>query len=433
MTRSTSLSDLARLTASEAIALLASGALTAEELTRACIARIGERDDEVRAWVHLNAESAVEQARQVDAQGIKGPLSGIPIGIKDVFLTKDMPTRYNSPLYEDNPPAMDAAAVALLRQAGAIILGKTDTVEFAATGRKARTRNPHDLQRTPGGSSSGSAAAVADFHVPLALGTQTGGSMIRPASFCGAWAMKPTWNSVSNEGARRFSATLDTVGWFARSADDLALLHHVLTGDETGALGASSSLTFVRLKSSFWQKAEEATQKVMDRASAALAAMGHRIVDIELPQRLEDLASLHLRIMRGEARVAFLPEYRIGRDLLDPSIREQVENVDGITAAQLLEALDAAAEARKLFDSTLRNFDAVIAPSTIGVAPVGLANTGDLLFNGFWTMLHAPCINVPFQDPGSGLPIGLTVAGARGTDAKVLAASRVFQAISSPV
>jgi len=424
------MTDPSRLTASEARLLLVSGKLTAERLVSACIDRIRVRDHEVHAWVHIDAERTLEQARQIDRRGIRGPLGGIPIGIKDVFQTKDMPTQYNSPLFEGNQPGVDAAAVTLLRDAGAIILGKTDTVEFAATGRKARTRNPHDLVRTPGASSSGSAAAVADFHVPMTLGTQTGGSMIRPASFCGTWAMKPTWNSVSNEGARRYSATLDTVGWFARSAEDLALFYHVLTGDEGEIRPEGTFFTFAHLKSSLWDRAEAAARQMMERVVAGLPLLGHRVVDVELPHELSDLAALHMRIMRGEGRVAFLPEYRIGRDLLDPSIREQVENVDGITPAQLLEAQDIAAEARRTFDAVMRDFDAVIAPSTLGVAPIGLANTGDLIFNGFWTMLHVPCINVPFRDQETGLPVGLTLAAARGADAKVLSAAHAFQTIS---
>lgn len=239
--------------------------------------------------------------------------------------------------------------------------------------------------------------------------------------------MKPTWNSVSNEGARRYSATLDTVGWYARSAEDLALFYRVLTDDQTDTGPQDKTLTFVRLKSSFWDRAEAAARQAMEQAVTRLSALGHRVVDVELPLDLHELAAVHMRIMRGEGRVAFLPEYRIDRDLLDSSIRDQVENIDGITPAQLLEAQDIAAEARRTFDRAMRGFDAVIAPSTVGVAPVGLANTGDLIFNGFWTMLHTPCVNIPFRDPESGLPIGVTLAGARGTDARLLSAARVFQ------
>lgn len=420
------MTDLSRLSAWQARALLASGELTSEQLVGACIERIRERDRDVLAWVHVDTERALAQAREVDKAGIRGPLGGIPVGIKDVFLTKDMLTEYNSPLYEGTMPGLDAAAVALLRNAGAIVLGKTATVEFAATGRKAKTRNPHDLARTPGGSSSGSAAAVADFHVPLALGTQTGGSMIRPASFCGVWAMKPTWNSVSNEGARRYAATLDTVGWFARSPEDLALLYHVLTGDGTNIQKSADRFTFGRLNTPYWDQADEATHCAMDTVCAGLLASGHTVVDLNLPAELGDLAALHLRIMRGEGRVAFLPEYRMGMALLDQSIREQVENVDGISPAQLLEAEDLAAAARPLFDALVRDFDAIIAPSTVGVAPPGLSNTGDLIFNGLWTMLHVPCVNVPLTDYRSGLPIGLTLLSGRGADAKVLSAARAF-------
>ncbi len=401
------------------------GALSSEQLVRACLSRIAKRDGDVQAWVHVDAEAAIAQARRTDRDGLCGPLAGIPVGLKDVFLTKDFPTQFNSPIYHGLQPGLDAAAVALLRNAGAILLGKTDTVEFAATGRKARTRNPHDFDRTPGGSSSGSAAAVADFHVPIALGTQTGGSVIRPASFCGAWAMKPSWNSVSNEGARRYAASLDTVGWFARSSDDLALIYEVLTGDSVPTKAKPGPLKFGCLKTPYWDRAESATRQAFESLRAELATHGHEVVDVELSRDFGDLAALHLRIMRGEGRVAFLPEYRMSRDLLDPSIREQVENVDGITPAQLIEAQDAAAAARPRFDAFARAFDAIIAPSTVGVAPLRLGNTGDLIFNGFWTMLHVPCINAPFIDHETRLPVGLTLLSARGADVDLLAASRV--------
>ena len=193
-------------------------------LARACLVRIAAREADVRAWSYVDPDAVIRQARELDKLPSRGPLHGIPIGVKDIYNTADMPTQHNSPIYTGHRPNADAATVGTLRAAGALILGKTDTMEFASTGRLAATRNPHNLARTPGGSSSGSAAAVGDFHVPLALGTQTGGSLIRPASFCGVYAMKPTWNAVSAEGVKLISTTLDTVGWYGRSVADLALL-----------------------------------------------------------------------------------------------------------------------------------------------------------------------------------------------------------------
>ena len=205
--------DLCRLTADALSARMRDGEITAEQLARACLVRIAAREADVRAWSYVDPDAVIRQARELDKLPSRGPLHGIPIGVKDIYNTADMPTQHNSPIYTGHRPNADAATVGTLRAAGALILGKTDTMEFASTGRLAATRNPHNLARTPGGSSSGSAAAVGDFHVPLALGTQTGGSLIRPASFCGVYAMKPTWNAVSAEGVKLISTTLDTVGW----------------------------------------------------------------------------------------------------------------------------------------------------------------------------------------------------------------------------
>lgn len=425
------MTDPSELSATQAKAAMEAGNLTSEQLVRACLARIEKRDADVKAWVHLDAGLAIAQARECDKSVARGPLHGIPVGIKDVFLTRDMPTQYNSPIYANLRPGLDAAAVTLLRQAGAVILGKTDTVEFAATGRKALTRNPHDLARTPGGSSSGSAAAVADFHVPLSLGTQTGGSMIRPASFCGVWAMKPTWNTVSNEGARRYAASLDTVGWFGRSSADLALLYEAFANDvEIVQERAIGDMRIACLRTPYWDRADSDTKGVLEATRAAVMAMGAELADIELPHSLSNLAELHLRIMRAEGRPAFLPEYSMDREALDVSIREQVENVDAISPAMLIEAYDAVAEARRIFDAIARDFDGIIAPSTVGVAPVGLASTGDLIFNGFWTLLHVPCINIPLRSKASGLPVGLTLTGPRGADRRLLALAGLLDGLS---
>src|SRR5258708_6588425 len=218
--------DLNLLTATAAARAIAAGEITAEDLIRSCLARIDQREPTVRAWVSLDPGQALSEARERDRsfarRGAVSPLHGIPVGIKDMIDTADLPTQHNSPIYRGHRPGQDAACVAVLRAAGAIILGKTETVEFAAGGRKAPTTNPHDRSCTPGGSSSGSAAAVADFQVPLAFGTQTGGSLIRPASFCGIFALKPSWGSVSREGAKLASLSFDTIGWYPRSIADPA-------------------------------------------------------------------------------------------------------------------------------------------------------------------------------------------------------------------
>jgi Asp-tRNA(Asn)/Glu-tRNA(Gln) amidotransferase A subunit family amidase len=409
--------DIARLDATTALAEIEAGRLDRRAWAAACLERAAAREAEVHAWSHL------EDAQVMTAPPGAGPLAGVPIGVKDVILTKDMPTRYNSPIYADFAPAIDAACVTILRAAGALIFGKTQTVEFAATGRKAETRNPHDLARTPGGSSSGSAAAVADFHVPIALGTQTGGSVLRPASYCGVYGFKPTWNLVSAEGAKSFARTLDTIGWFARSAQDLALVHETLTTDRVGAALNLHGTRIAVYRSPAWGEAEPATRSALTAAQAALADSGAIISPLRLPAEFERLLDAHLVIMRCEAAGAFLAEYRSQPDLLDPSHRGYVENAHGYSRRDLLGAYDVAARCRQRFDEIASGYDAILAPSTAGEAPVGLAATGSFAFNAAWSLLHTPAINVPgFKGP-NGLPVGLTLTGPRFTDAAVLSAA----------
>jgi Asp-tRNA(Asn)/Glu-tRNA(Gln) amidotransferase A subunit family amidase len=415
----------AHLTASQALGRIRAGDLSAEALTRACLSRIAERDPQVWAWTTVQPDIAIAQAMATDQSGAAKPLGGLPIGIKDVILTHDLPTQYNSPIYQGFHPRLDAACVTLLRAAGAVILGKTDTVEFAAIGRKAATRNPHDLARTPGASSSGSAAAVADFHVPLALGTQTGGSMIRPASYCGVWAIKPTWGLVGTEGARRFAASLDTIGWFARAAEDLALLYDVFDPDPAPPAtrleieGARIALCHTPA----WPEAEPAAREAMAEAARRLVARGAIVSDLDLPAAFDGLAEAQSLIMRAEGRAAFLPEYRAHGAALEETLRLMVENVEGRSRADLVGAYDLAARCRQAFDEIAGPYDAILAPSAAGEAPVGLAFTGSFAFNGLWTLLHVPCVNVPGFTGPAGLPVGLTVLGPRFADRQVLAAA----------
>ncbi len=417
----------AMLTASEALLRMRSGELSVEAMARTCLTRIAARDESVRAWTYIDADLVLAEARELDRRGPSGPLHGLPIGVKDVLLTENMPTQYNSPIYQGFHPRIDASCVAILRAAGALIFGKTDTVEFAATGRKALTRNPHDLTRTPGGSSSGSAAAVADFHVPVALGTQTGGSIIRPASFCGIYGMKPTWNLVSNEGAKMFSASLDTIGWYGRSAEDLRLIYDVF--DPEPPTEPDLEISDVRVaicRTPIWNRADSSTQDALTNAAEMLRRAGAQVVDLELPPPFGDLPDLQSLVMRAEARATFLSEYRAHYSMLGESFREQVENIDGITRDQLCAAYDVTAQCRADFDKIASEYHAVLTPSVVGEAPEGLASTGEYIFNGMWTLLHVPCVNVPgFRGPND-LPIGLTVTGRRFSDRRVLAAAEMF-------
>ena len=320
-----------------------------------------------------------------------------------------------------------APGVTLLREAGALILGKTETAEFASSGRLAPTVNPHDLTRTPGGSSSGSAAAIADFHVPLALGTQTGGSVIRPASYCGVFGFKPTWGMVSAEGAKTFSPSMDTVGWFARTADDLILVNDALSPvePETPDVRIEGARIAV-CRSPVWGQAGAATREALAQESVRLAAAGAIVTELDLPQPFDQLVDVQKCIMLSEGRATFLAEYRKDPGRLHPGLRSQVENAAGYTLAQLREAHDIAANCRRAFDAIAGEFDAVLTPSTIGDAPMATEGSGAMIFNAIWSLLQTPCVNVPVARPAGALPVGLTVTGPRYSDRRILAIARAM-------
>jgi Asp-tRNA(Asn)/Glu-tRNA(Gln) amidotransferase A subunit family amidase len=425
--------SLVSQTACQLAERLRRGELSVETLARACLERVAARELDVHAWAHLDAALVLAEARKLDRDGVKGPLYGLPIGIKDVILTRDMPTQHNSPIYRGSWPEIDAACVKILRAAGALIFGKTDTVEFAATGRRALTRNPHDLAHTPGGSSSGSAAAVADLHVPLALGTQTGGSVIRPASFCGVYAMKPTWNLVSNEGSKSFAPTLDTIGWFGRCAADLALVYEAFDPEPAPPLPAleSGHIRVAVCRLPIWDRASDATRDTLARATSSLGSAGAHVCELDLPAQFAALIDLQELIMHAEARSVFLSEYRVDRSLLHENLIGYVENVDRITRRDLLAAYDTAAACRTTFDRIAAEYDVVLTPSAVGEAPLGLTETGSFIFNGIWTLLHVPCINVPGFTSKNDLPIGLTLLGPRFADRRVLAAAAYFEGLSA--
>jgi Asp-tRNA(Asn)/Glu-tRNA(Gln) amidotransferase A subunit family amidase len=410
-------------TGAEAVALIQSGALSAEDLARACLARIAAREPAVRAWAWLDPPAVLREARELDRQPVKRPLHGLPVGVKDVFATRDMPTEHNSPLYRGLRPGFDAAAIATLRAAGALIFGKTETVEFAAGGRLPPTRHPLDPTRTAGGTSSGSAAAVGDGHVPVALGTQTAGSTIRPASFNGVFALKPSWGVVSREGFRACAQSLDTVTWFGRTVADLALLADAfaIADDEAPAPVAPAALRIALCRSPAWPLAEPATRAALLEAAARFAAAGAEVVELELPEAFAPLRELQDVVMNGEARAAFLGEYRTSPGLLHEDFHAKVENRQGITPAALCAAYDAAAACRRQFDELAGGFDAVLTPSARGEAPSGLGSTGDPAFNRMWTLLHVPCVNLPGLSGPAGLPVGVTLTGPRYSDRKLLA------------
>lgn len=400
---------------------IAAGRATSAACVEACLDRIAARDPFVGAWAHLEPAAARREARARDEATTRGLLHGLPVAIKDILLTCDMPTRYNCDLYTDHAPQLDAAAVAMLRMAGAVILGKTETVELASIGRPARTRNPHAFDHTPGGSSSGSAAAVADGHVPVALGTQTGGSIIRPASYCGTWALKPTWGLVSTEGAKPFAPSLDTIGWFTRSARDLALMLSLFDPAPAPTVPHICDARIAIWRTSGWHRAEAATRDAMASVIATLKRGGAHVSELEVPLPFVGLAAAHRVVMLAEGARSFLADYRAAPEKLHPRIGEMVRTGGGFSPAELRSAYDLAGWARAEFDAVANNHDAILMPSTIAEAPAGLASTGDLLFNGLLTLLHVPCVNMPLWRATNGLPVGLTLTGPRNSDRHIIA------------
>jgi Asp-tRNA(Asn)/Glu-tRNA(Gln) amidotransferase A subunit family amidase len=414
-----------QLTAAEAAALIRARQLCCEELVRSCLSRIAARDADVRAWLWLDPDHVIRRARELDKLPPKGPLHGLPFGVKDIIDTAEFPTTQNSPIYDGMRVGRDAACVAVVRGAGALILGKTDTVEFASGGRKALTRNPCNFAHTPGGSSSGSGAAVGDFHVPLAFGTQTGGSHIRPASFNGIYGMKPTWNLLSREGVRMSSITLDTVGWYGRSVDDLILVGtaYRLAADTTPI--AVKGLRVGLCRSPVWHAIEPAGATALENAAKRLANAGAIVEELVLPEPFNRLHDAQNTITNSEGGASFLPEYVNANALLAPDLKAKVENPTGITREALLASYAVADACRPVFDGLFgSSLDVVLTPSAPGEAPEGLHTTGDAIFNRMWTLLHVPCVGIPVCRGPKNLPVGVTLIGPRLTDARLLAIAK---------
>jgi Asp-tRNA(Asn)/Glu-tRNA(Gln) amidotransferase A subunit family amidase len=420
--------ELWKLGAAQAAERMREGRLSSEQYTHALLERIAEREPLVHAWAHVDAEHALAQARACDSTPRRSALHGIPVGVKDVIATRDLPTQHNSPLYTDHQPAEDANCVAVLRAAGAVVLGKTHTLEFACGGAVPPTRNPHDLERTPGGSSSGSGAAVADGMVPLALATQTGGSTIRPASFCGVYGMKPTFGRISFEGAKHYSPHLDTIGLYGRSVADLAMLAEVFRiTDGTASTQASDGgpcdiqgLRIALCRTPMWPEADADAQAALMEAGERLRAAGAWVTALELPAPFAALTQQQDTIMQDGGRGAFLPDYLARPELLHEDFHRKVQNQFGITGAQMRAALDAAALRRIDFEQAFGDADAVLTLSAPGEATPGIASQGMATFNRIWTALHVPCISVPGMRGAHGLPIGMQLVQRRYEDGRLL-------------
>jgi Asp-tRNA(Asn)/Glu-tRNA(Gln) amidotransferase A subunit family amidase len=432
-----------QLSASDAARAVASGVLSAEQLVEACLARIREVDPAVQAWQYLDEQHALAQARARDADRAAGravgPLHGVPVGIKDIIDTTDMPTEDGTVLHAGRRPDRDAAVVAQLRAAGAVILGKTVTTE-CATYAPGKTRNPHDPTRTPGGSSSGSAAAVAAGMVPLALGTQSNASIIRPAAFCGVYGFKPTHGLISRHGILKLSRSLDCVGVFARSLDDIALAVEQLTGfDENdpdtrprarlplqATLVSEPPLTprVALVKTPIWQRADEATRLAFDELAAALGASCE---PYPLPESIAQAWDWHRTIMEAEMALNLDAEYEKGRDRLSDSLRTQLARGREISALDYQRALARVPRLIEGFDELFANFDAIVTPATRGTAPP-LESTGDPAFGTLWTLTGMPALSLPLMHGADGLPLGVQLVGKRHDDARLLRTARWLQA-----
>jgi len=429
-----SIMDACRLTATQAAAQIREGKLTCEELVRSCLERIQSRDAVVRAWLHVDPELALRQARELDKSPPRGVLHGLPIGVKDVIDTVDLPTTQNSAIYPDLRVGRDAACVAIARGRGALILGKTDTVEFASSGRKALSRNPHNPEHTPGGSSSGSGAAVADFMVPLAFGTQTGGSLVRPAAFNGIYGIKPTWNRVSREGVRMSAISLDTVGWYGRSVSDLELMAEALgIAAESSAELSVQKLRVGVCRSPVWSEIEPAGAAALEQSARRLEEAGAQVEELALPSLFDGLSEAQTVIAAREGGVSFLPEYVNAHALLSADLRAKVENADKISNDALLRAYALADACRPIFDRLFGDsLDVILTPAAPGEAPRGLHTTGSAVFNRMWTLLHVPCVAIPAGRGAGGLPVGVQLVGPRMTDARLLAIARVLAPVIDP-
>lgn len=434
-------SQLNWLSAAEAARAIRDGLISSEDLVEACLARIREIEPQVQAWAFLDPQHALAQARTLDERRKEGaplgPLHGVPVGIKDIIDTADMPTEDGTVLHAGRMPAEDATVVARLRAAGAVIMGKTVTTELA-TYAPGKTRNPHNPEHTPGGSSSGSAAAVAAGMVPLALGSQTNGSVIRPAAYCGVYGFKPTCGLIPRYGVLRQSRTLDQIGVFARTIEDVALACEQLAGHDErdpGSMPPRARMPFARIaaeepplppllafvKTPIWDETEPETREAFEEIAAHL---GDRVEEFTLPDTVREAIAWHQTIMEAEMAASFVVEYERGRDRLSESLRGQIERGRAITAFDYQTALARIPSLIAGLDRIFERYDAILTPAVAGTAPRGLESTGSPRFCTLWTLAGMPALNLPLMRGENGLPLGVQLVGQRLGDARLLRTAR---------
>jgi Asp-tRNA(Asn)/Glu-tRNA(Gln) amidotransferase A subunit family amidase len=419
--------ELNSLSATAIATGVADGSFTAEAVTAACLDHIAAREEAVGAWEFLDPELALTQARGVDAVEVKGPLAGVPFGVKDIIDTHDMPTGMGSPIYDGHRPSADASCVAQMRAAGAVILGKTVTCEFAGlTPRK--TTNPHDPTRTPGGSSSGSAAAVADEMIPLAFGTQTGGSVLRPSSYCGIIGYKPSFDTFSLTGIYPAAESLDTLGLHARSLDDIELASATLLRRPFAPIGELKKPPVVGLcKTPMWDQAEPETREAVEAAAVAMQAAGAMVRDFELPEEFEWLGELRGMINGWERADVMADEWARNRDALSEQMQATIQGGLDTPYRDYVDAMHLMETCRVRTTHTFEGCDVLLTPAVDGEAPVGLAETGSPRFQALWTMLHTPSITLPTHKGSNGLPVGIQLVAPYRADRSLLVIARWVQ------
>jgi Asp-tRNA(Asn)/Glu-tRNA(Gln) amidotransferase A subunit family amidase len=432
------------LSALEAREAIEEGILTSVELVEACFERIDEVEESIGAWAYLDRETALEQARQADnfrRRGLPlGALHGLPVGIKDIIDTSDYPTERGSVIYQGRTPTTDATLVSLLREAGAIILGKTVTTELAVY-TPGKTRNPHNTEHTPGGSSSGSAAAVAAGMVALSVGTQTNGSVIRPASYCGVYGFKPSFARISRSGIMTQSKPLDTVGVFARSLEDLALISDVLMRFDSqdsdmkpvappciaGVMAEDVPVNphFAFVRTPMWGQVEQSTKDGFRELIDSVNEENSVIIDVvDLPAQFGDIYKDHRNIMETDLAASFAKEYRDSKSQLSAELCEMIERGQKVLATEYNASLSKIKDYSEYLNDFFDEYDAILTPSTPGAAPAGIDNTGSPIMNTIWTSCGNPVINLPLLQNLDGLPVGVQIVAGKGDDARLFRTSR---------
>lgn len=421
-----------RLTATEAAALISAGRLSSSALVRSCLDRIALREPTVHAWANIDPAAAMDQARARDADAARGPLYGIPVAVKDVIDVAGIPTGMGSRIYDGYVPFADAACVAALRSAGAVILGKTVTAEFAGVA-PGPTTHPAAPDRTPGGSSSGSAAAVADYMVPVALGTQTGGSIIRPAAFCGVVGFKPSFGTINRAGLKFAAESFDTIGMMARDVDDVALVWRVLVG--AGATSLQAPETSPRLlvfRGHQWDRAAPETVSAIGQTVRRLRDCGAHVEELPVPDGFAELSKARVVINGYERARALAWELQHHAGQLSDAMLRVVKNGWAYSYDSYLAAVRLVESWRLRMADIIGAHDAILTASVNGEAPMGLASTGDASFQEIWSLLHLPAITLPLATGPSGLPVGVQLVGRRLDDVRLLQLAKWALAICTP-